>query len=302
MIPVDRPAPDKRKISSKDDFELCYLRHQYLRKAKYNPTVEEMEPYMYIVENLSKNTFFVYYNLFKTVGMYLDDVVSIGQIHLVSFLNLFALEKMDENKLNEWILKQLFKKKGVEPTPEDYLQQNKANFSIFYKQRMEDLVRICKQKLRNIKGQSTEDYLSFTGTTELPRYPTKLIKEYESYGFKKIDFPTFKSIRKKANVKNSVTAFQFSGSWYVCFPVQQRELEIGDLIVSDVNPYSNDHNRRPDQILSDKETTKLEELFNNKSADKKMLILKKFIAKNRNNGEYRKEVSTAKKLLKTIGQ
>jgi hypothetical protein len=300
MIQVERPAPEKRKISSKEDFELCYLRHQYLRKAKGNPTIEEMTPYMKIVENLSKNTFFTYYNLFKTVGMYMDDVVSIGQVHLVSFLNLFALEKMPE-KMDDWILnKWLLKGKG-QPQPKDFLQQNRANFSIFYKQRMEDLVRICKQKLRNIKGQSAEEYLAFIGKSDLPRDPTKLIKDHEEYGFKKLDFTTFKKIRKRSNVKNNVAAFKFGDSWYVCFPIPQRDLEIEDLIASDVNPYLNTHNRRPDQVYNDKEAEKFEEIFNNKSNDKKMLILKKFIAKNRNKSEYSKEVSTARKLLKTIG-
>jgi hypothetical protein len=300
MIQVDRPAPEKRKISSKDDFELCYLRHQYLRKAKGNPSIEEMAPYMKIVENLSRKTFFTYYNLFKTVGMYLDDVTSIGQVHLVSFLNLFTLEKMEE-KNDEWIEKWLLRHEGNPPEPKDFLQQNRANFSIFYKQRMEDLVRICKKKLRNIKGQSSEEYLAFTGNSELPRYPTKLIKNYADYGFKKIDFPTFKSIRKKANVKNSVTAFQFDESWYICFPIQQRDLQIEDLIVSDVNPYCNLYNKRPDQVYNADELQKFMNRFDNKPNDKKALILKKFIAKNRNKSEYRKEVSTAKKLLKSIG-
>lgn len=300
MIAVDRPAPDKRKISSKDDFELCYLRHQYLRKSKGNPTVEEMAPYIKIVENLSRNTFFTYYNIFKTVGMYLDDVTSIGQVHLVSFLNLFTLEQMEE-KMDAWVLKWLLKNNGVHPEAKDFLQQNKANFSLFYKQRMEDLVRICKQKLRNIKGQSSEEYLSFAGTGKLPRDITKLIKEHEEYGFKKVDLPTFKSIRKKANVKNNVMAFKFGESWYVSFPIPQRELEIEDLIVSEVNPYLNTHNRRPDQVLNDNEVEKFTTIFNNKTDNKKMLILKKFIAKNRNKSEYRKEVYTARKLLKTIG-
>lgn len=301
MIEVNRPLPPNKKISTSDNFELAYLRHQYVRKSKYNPTVEEMAPYIKIVENLSRNTFFTYYNLFKTVGMYLDDVVSIGQVHLVSFLNLFALEKM-EVKQDEWIEKWLLKHKGISPEPKDFLQQNKANFSLFYKQRMEDLVRICKQKLRNIKGQSSEEYIAFIGNSDLPKDPTKLIKDYEEHGFKKIDLPTFKSIRKKTNARNNVMAFRFNDSWYICFPVPQRDLEIGDLIASDVNPYLNTHNKRPDQVYNDKETEKFEELFNNKPSDKKVLILKKFIAKNRNKCEYSKEVSTARKLLKSIGQ
>lgn len=103
MLEVKRPAPPKRKINTRDDFELCLLRHQYFRRAKYNPTEEEMKPYMYIVENLSKNTFFTYFNLFKSVGMYQDDVLNIGRVHLVSFLGLYSLEKMESKKKSSQI-------------------------------------------------------------------------------------------------------------------------------------------------------------------------------------------------------
>ena len=91
--PVTRPEPSEKKIRTSDDFELCYLRHQYFRRVKYNPTEQEMAPYMGIVANLTKNTFFTYFNLFKAVGMYQDDILNIGRVHLVSFLGLYSLEK-----------------------------------------------------------------------------------------------------------------------------------------------------------------------------------------------------------------
>ena len=81
------------RANSRDNFELCYMRHQYLKRVKKQPTVEEMQPYNKIVENITKNTFYVYKNLFLMVGLDLEDVLNNGQVQLVSFLGLFALEK-----------------------------------------------------------------------------------------------------------------------------------------------------------------------------------------------------------------
>src|ERR1700679_1227127 len=82
----------QKRISCKDNFELCYLRHQYLRKVTYSPTREEMSRYNKIIENFSNNTFYVYKSLFLLVGLDLIDMMSINQTHLVSFLGLFAIE------------------------------------------------------------------------------------------------------------------------------------------------------------------------------------------------------------------
>ena len=252
MLEVKRPAPPKRKINTRDDFELCLLRHQYFRRAKYNPTEEEMKPYMYIVENLSKNTFFTYFNLFKSVGMYQDDVLNIGRVHLVSFLGLYSLEKM-ESKKKEFADNTL-RYKYREATQADFDQKNRANFTLFFKQRMEDLVRVCRQKVRNIKGKNPEEFAVFCGTENPPKNPKQLLKNHLDFNYKKIDFSIFKSIRKKANVNYDSTMFKFDGLWYVAIALEQTPLEIDDFITSESNPYENFHNMRPDELYEEKES------------------------------------------------
>jgi hypothetical protein len=318
---VERPPAPEKKIKTSDNFELCFLRHQYFRRVNYNPTEEEMKPYMGIVVNLTKNTFFTYVNLFKAVGMYHDDVVNIGRVHLVSFLGLYALDKM-KDKRKEWMTKfQIDNDK--EPEQKDFDQKNKANFTMFFKQRMEDLVRVCRQKVRNIKGQSTEEFAVFCGKNRLPRNPKRLLKEYEEYGYKKIDFSVFKSIRKKADVEHDATAFQFGGVWYVAIALEQKALEIEDLITSDSNPYENRHNMQPDELYltvpindpdwnskkgkhvvtkEERESEDLKRLFNRKSNYRKKVVLRKFIANNKNKAQYKEEIVTAKKLLRSLGE
>lgn len=299
MIKVNRPAPSDVKINSHDDFELAYLRHQYFRRAKFNPTEAEMRPYMGIVEHLSKNTFFVYINLFKTVGMQQEDVLNIGRVHLVSFLGLYALEQ-NETKMLEFKDKFL-RYEYREAEQKDIDQKNKANFTLFFKQRMEDLVRVCHQKVRNIKGQNSEEYLVFSGPKP-PKNYRRVVREYQELGYKKVDFAVFKSIRKKAGVSFDASIFEFSGTWYIAIPVEKRNLEIEDIILSGSNPYENQHHKRPDEIYEEKEQRGYQAIFDKRSGYRKKTTLQNFITKNKNNRRYEEEVMAARRILKTIGE
>jgi hypothetical protein len=253
---------------------------------------------MGIVERLTKNTFFTYFNLFKSVGLYHDDVLNIGRVHLVSFLGLYALERMDQKKAE---FADRFERYEFKPPEQsDFDQKNKANFTYFFKQRMEDLVRVCRQKVRNIKGQPSEEYAVFTGKSKPPKYPQKLLRDAEELGYKKVDFAVFKSIRKKANVRFDATIFEFDGNWYVAIPLEQRNLELEDIVGSGSDPYSNLHNMRPDHLLEEKEAEGFQARFDGKSDYRKKVILRNFIAKNKGK-VYSEEVVTAKKLLRALG-
>ena len=293
-----RPKAPKKKVRTSEDFELCYMRHQYFRRVKYNPTEEEMQPYMYIVQNLTKNTFFTYFNLFKTVGMYHDDVLNIGRVQLVSFLGLYSLDKK-KDKRKEWMIKFRIENER-EPQQKDIDQKNKANFTMFFKQRMEDLVRVCRQKVRNIKGQPSEEYVVFCSENPPPKNIKKLLREHEELGYKKLDLSVFKSIRKKADTAHNTTMFKFNDIWYVAIATDQRDLQLDDIIGSGSNPYDNFHNKSPEQLYEEKQEVDLHKSFNERSDYRKKNTLKKFIAKNRNKGDYIEEVDAAKKLLRSL--
>lgn len=297
---VERPQASAKKIKTSEDFELCYIRHQYFRRVKYNPTEAEMEPYMKIVAHLTKNTFYTYINLFKAVGMYHDDVLNIGRVHLVSFLGLYALERMEEKK--KLFVEKFEKNEYRTPTENDFDQKNKANFTMFFKQRMEDLVRVCRQKVRNIKGLPSEECIVFCGPARPPKYPKRLLREFNELGFKKIEYAVFKSIRKKIQVDHDAMIFQFGGQWYVAIPVEHRSLDAEDIVGSGYNPYENAHNMRPDDLYEEKELDRYSCLFNKKSILRKRVTLRNFIAKNRGKAHYKEEVATAKRLLRNLGE
>lgn len=295
---VERPQSDLGKIHNKNEFELCYLRHKYIRKTTKNPSKEEMAPYRDIIVKQSHRTYVNYREIFNMVGFAVEDLINTGNVHLVSFLGLFAIEN-DEQKLSNF-------KKGFHNTNEreatefDILDKNKAIFTMFLKQRFEDVVRVCGQKARNIKGLYTEHYHVFCGPQKPPLVIGNLIKNYEKLGFKKISLPVFKSIRKKINNKHNAI-FQFDGLWYVCVSVEQKELRLTDFCSAGQDPYDNLHHMDPETTYELKFWKEKVESFENSNRSYKLNKLRDFVQKYQNNSKYKKEISTAKKMLREMG-
>ena len=303
---VERPEAEDRKIHSKNEFELCYIRHKYLRKVKYNPTEEEMRPYMKIVEWSSRRTFYTYRYLFSTVGMEQDDIVNIGRIHLVNFLGLFEFTKeKNEEKYAKFWLRFCNNNDGKSPSPKDILDKNKADLTMFLKQRMEDLVRICTQKAKNIKGMKIDGYEPFYGSNPPPAELFKLLEDNEAYGYKRIDNVAFKAVKKRAKIKDLKDPFFYSPYWYVAVPLEQRNVTVLDLAGAGLDPFESEHNLNPEQILlnkdEEKRLDKKRKMFKNYTKDEKAKVILGFIEKNENNPHFEEEITIAKRFLREMG-
>lgn len=299
MSEVVRPKADVKRIHSKNEFELCYLRHHYLRRSTANPNADDMRPYNPIIRHLARNTYSVYYNLFRTVGFELEDIVSIGQVHLVSYLGLFAIEKMPK-KYDEFI-RVIERTRNHIPTEKEFLEKNKANFTLFLKQRMEDLVRVVRQKSRNIKGYPTEEFAIYYGKKKPPKILRNLMEHSQDYGYHKLDLAVFKSIRKRAKVPYDTKAFKFGRKWYVCVPIGRFAVTLDDLSGADLDPYDNAHNHNPEQVYFDSQEerywkVKKRQFYKQSAADKARQI-RSFIAKYEDKPAYSDEIKAARKML-----
>lgn len=302
MSYVYRPKSAKKRIHSKDEFELCYIRHKYFRKTLYNPTPEDMKPYEKIVERQSKHTYFTYRHLFQAISFDLQDVASIGNIHLVSFLGLFSMESVPR-EYQEFA--DMYKNiNGTQATPVDFLNKNKANFTMFLKQRMEDVVRICRQKARNVKGIPTESTYYFVGRKRPPKNLRLLAENYSDYGFKRMDISSFRTIKKKAK-KTTHTKFYYSKKWYVAVPVEHKKLELIDFSGAGLDPYDNIHNMNPEQVLFHKQEEERwdqkKEDFRNSHKDDKVKMVSEFVKNNSDNPNLAEEIAIAEKFLKRWG-
>jgi hypothetical protein len=282
-------------------FELCYVRHQYLRKVERHPTREEMEPYYKIVENFSRNTFYVYKNLFLMIGLDLEDVTSNGQLQLISFLGLFALER-NPKKLADF--KRNFRNRNsIICSKEDILNKNKANFTCFLKQRLDDMVRVCKQKAKNIKGIVAEEFLVYKGTKKPPKDIEDLLENHEKYGYSPLTTTVFKTIKKRMNKKQEGPVYLDGKTWYVCVPIRKKMLSLTDFACNNYNPYDNLHNMNPEEVLEKAECSDWDGKwlrFNMISNDERVEILKNFVSQNQNNPRFKDELKTAKRFLEQM--
>lgn len=298
MNVVQRPSPRKQKINTKDDFELCYLRHQYLRRSAHNPSEGEIAPYLPIIQNQARKTFVINASLFISIGMDIECIVNIGRVHATSFLNLFTMEKQPE-KMEKFIDTHV-KKKGREPDLFDVGEKNKANFTYFIKQRYEDLVRICKQKVRNVDGVASEDFVAFSGK-EPPRYPHRLLKEFSQLGFRKLDPSVFRTIKKRAR-PNNPDFFQYNGLWFIVIRIEREKLTLDDLVASDISPLDPAHANDPEtRFMACQEEDRflsLKEKYESMSNEDKAKIIRDFLHKNENDNRFAPELRTAKRLLK----
>lgn len=291
----------KKRISHKEEFELCYIRHKYLRKIRHNPTVEEMAPYNKIVENFAKNTFNVYKNLFLLVGLDQDDIINVAQIQLVSFLGLFAIER-NIKKLADF--KRSFRShNSIICTKNDLLNKNKSSFTCFLKQRLEDVVRVCRQKAKNIKGVQAEEFLVFQGSKKPPNDLEDLLENHSKYGYRPINIPSFKLIRKKIGRNQEGPVYLQNGTWYVCIPLRKKSLSLTDFSCNNYNPYDNIHYKSPEEIFEIRQESNWESKwiqFNSISDNERIEVIKTFIEKNKDKTIFKKEVKFAHKVLESL--
>jgi hypothetical protein len=297
---INRP-PAETRVSTRDNFEDCYLRHQYFRRVKFNPTFEEMQPYYKIAVTFAQKTFFTYRPLFLMIGLEKEDLINIAHVHIVNFLGLFSLENLPD-KYSDFASS--FKSNhGRKPKKQDLLDKNQANFTMFLKQRMEDVVRICRQKVKNIKGFNIENYFYYYGTNTPPKRLTDLIKNHDRLGFRKMESSVYKSIRKKAKVFD-YEPFMIGNNYYIAVPVGKKTLTVEDLNGAGMNPRDTLHNMDPEEVYATLEENlvweRRQELFDSKTPQAKANIIRHFIRRNKGKRGYREEIKTARKLLKEL--
>lgn len=296
---VERPKATGTKINCYQEFELCYLRHQYLRKSGANPTAAQMKPFNYLISLCAKKTYYTYIGLFQSIGMDWEDIVSIGKTHLVSYLGLFSVqipEKMDK------FIDRIYDATGEAPTVADILDKDKADFTSFLKQRMEDLVRICRQKVRNIRGKLADEFLVFYGPKTPPDDHSKLIKGYGKLGFRKLDVYKFKTLKRKAVNQQKGPVYEINGLFYVTIRIDHRPLTVHDLAGAGLDPYESIHNMNPEEIMlqiaTEANFQKNKELWYATPRNKRIKQIRDFILVKANDPRYTEEVNTARRMIK----
>jgi hypothetical protein len=168
---------------------------------------------------------------------------------------------------------------------------------------MDDVVRVCRQKARNIKGLPTEEYFFYCGQKKPPKILRDLVDGHDKFGYRNLDQEVYKSIRKKVRVDDG-PVFRLNNLYYVAVPVEQKSLQLNDFVGAGMSPYDSLHNMTPEEIffaIEDDATFEYKkQAFDRRSKTYRARVIRKFIEQNRRNATYQDEVRAARKMLKSL--
>jgi hypothetical protein len=235
------------------------------------------------------------------VGLDLEDVLNNGQVQLISFLGLFALEKNPE-KLADFE-RNYKSRNSILCSKENILDKNKANFTCFLKQRLEDMVRVCRQKAKNIRGVVAEEFLVFKGSQKPPKDIEDLLDNYEKHGYSPLTTSSFKTIKKRMSRKQEGPVYLDNNIWYVCVPIRKKVLSLADFTCNNYDPYDNLHNMTPEEVLDRSEANDWDGKwlkFNTISNNERKDMIKTFINNNQGNPTFKEEIKTARRFLEAL--
>lgn len=109
-VPVNRGEAPSNRINYKDDFEQVYLRHSVFRRSPNPRDSSVLDKYNKTVSNTAARAFKRYRWILEPMGFGVEDLISIGQVHAITFIHYYAAsENTVENiKLLTQYLKQRY--------------------------------------------------------------------------------------------------------------------------------------------------------------------------------------------------
>lgn len=235
------------KLNIKDNFELVYIRHRYFRKST-NPEPQRLAQFEEMIRNISNKIYARNINIFKTVGLEMDDLINIGRVHTVSFISMCGL-KENSHLMKEFIIQhKKLKGKNSTPTERDIFLKECYNLGKFLNQRLQEVATFSDRKNSNIRGTKSEKVF-FVGDSSQNPSDEELLLDCKKHGYKKIAKSDFKKMAKENGVtgqkmfKNKenqvVRAVYLRGSF----------LKKEDVEESYIDPSNSIYNQNPEDVL-----------------------------------------------------
>ena len=165
------------------------------------------------------------------------------------------------------------------------------------------MVRVCKQKAKNIKGIVAEEFVVFRGINKPPKDIEDLLEDHEKYGYSPLTTTAFKTIKKRMCNKQEGPIYLDNDIWYICVPVRKKKLSLVDFTCNNYDPYDNLHNMNPEEVLEKSEGLDWDGKwmkFNSSSNQERTNMIHDFINKNKGNPTLKEELKTAKRFLEAI--
>lgn len=288
-----------KRINHREEFELAYLRWRYFLRAE-NPDVSLIEKYRKAAYKAANESYRENQNIYKASGMEPEDVRNIALVHLVSYLGIFSLQHNKTPKTK--FIASFQELAGREPTDAETAREDLTNMLCFIAQRMNDLIRICKQKNRSITGELSATALFRLVGKETECSDLKLYFSPNAFGYKKVGPAEYREVKKALNKAIPYGRFELDGKVYrfvreILGPVWLSDHEGADDL-NIFNPQDNTMTQEYSESLRIRYAKeRILDRYKKTSKRGKKRILNKVIKMLSSRKGFEKEVQLAKELL-----
>lgn len=279
---------------------MLLFRHDYLRKVdNFNPNW--LKDYKTTIEITASIMYEKYQPSMYKVGLDIDDAVLLSQLFAVYYMSLYSIHKDEETY--KVFQQKFFDRHGKAPDKSDQKRVNKNQLINFIRQRFKHVNTMCSRKAKNIIcGHDIK--LAFARTDKsTPAADEEILLDHKKHGYRKITKNELKTAQKEARAAGTRLLFDQFG-----FPI----LEIEKLSTPiDRNEYDtiiesnrNEYNSSPESFFENKkedaELMAHKGEFTKMATEEKIKVLKRFVNENKGSTILRKELRTARKMIKEM--
>jgi hypothetical protein len=242
----------KTRKNAHEHFEDVYLRSSYLERIKPEQTglfSQFHHEYKNTIDILALRYYRRNTSFFKTVGFEPKDIYNFCNIQAWSFIENFSIVAND-SAMRSFLRKRAekYSDRDYPPTAEEITKKDKSNFIFFLNQRLSDLVRISKAKIRNIRG--TKEISSFFEQIN-PNLDTELVLEIardpKKYGYRELSNTEVVALKKEMKKDFRYEDFSHKSKKYK-YISYKNFLSKDDAVDLFHGPHTNMFYLRPDQF------------------------------------------------------
>jgi len=283
----------KKRFNFKDDFEMLYLRHEYIKRIdKLDDSF--VKKYAGIVTSTSKIMFDRLTN-FEKVGFTIEDVVAISNIYMLSYMALYSI------LVNPVEMENFLKKKNLHSIPkEEAIRIDRNRLISFLRQRLHHCGTLCARKARNITVGADKRGIFAETKNSINIAREQILEDYQKYGYRKATSKEYKEALAKAKAIGKTELFDRFG--FKIFKIEKlndgiKEEDYRVLVEANNSMFYH----APDVALQLKEDEMVMEGYKKRfdlmTVEQRNKTLARFVRRNKGDKTLKKELRLARKML-----
>jgi len=287
-----------KQYNYRDDFEMVYLRHEYLSKIKYiDPAwIEHNKP---IVNTTAIKMFNKLKPNFQVVGFDVEDLKSITNIYMVAYMGLYSLE--NNKKARDVFVRKYKTRTNQNPTQKDFVRAERNNLINFLRQRLQHCAKLCERKSRNIKVGREKRGIFAETEGSVPASHELIISEYKRLGYRKVTQKEFKEAKAQSRIDGLNEIVDKNGFKILEIQILSNGITIEDYALITQEHHNNIYYNNPECMMLDyEESVELESYrnkFNNLDIEGQIDKLYSFIYDHKGQPHYKGALKEARRKI-----